>query len=484
MNDQIRRLTVVIALMFLALMVSATTVQFAQAGDLNADGRNVRTFYREFGRDRGPIVVAGTPIVTSEPVDDAYNYLRRYEQGPAYAHLTGYFSVVHSSMTGLERSGNEVLNGNDPGLLVARIQALVTGNQPRGGALELTIDPAAQAAAIEGLGDQRGAVVALDPRTGAILAMYSSPSFDPNPLASHVREEATTAYDELANDPDRPLLNRAIGGDQYAPGSTFKLVTAAAMVENGLTADSMVEAPTEYQLPQTQTYMHNPGEAACGDGSGSTTLRQALVQSCNTPFAIGAVDLGTDEINEQAEAFGFGQELAVPLPVTPSRFPADATPPELAQSSIGQFSVRTHPLQMAMVSSAIANDGVLMTPYLVQRTLTADLEEVDTHDEEVFSEPISERTAEEMTSMMIDVVEQGSSNPGAIPGVSVAGKTGSAEIDANTPPHAWYTGFAPADDPQVAVAVIVENGGNVGWGVGGAQIAAPIAASVMEAVLQ
>jgi peptidoglycan glycosyltransferase len=234
MNDQIRRLTVVVVLMFLALMVASTSVQFVQAGDLNADGRNVRTIYREYGRERGPIVVEGTPIVTSEPVDDAYSYLRVYQQPEAYAHVTGYFSVVHSSMTGMERAGNEVLNGDDPGLLLARLQSLFTGSQPRGGAVELTIDPAVQAAAIEGLGDQRGAAVALDPSTGAILAMYSSPSFDPNGLASHDRAEAQAAYDALVADPDRPLLNRAIGGDTYAPGSTFKLVTASAMLESGL----------------------------------------------------------------------------------------------------------------------------------------------------------------------------------------------------------------------------------------------------------
>jgi hypothetical protein len=285
MNDQIRRLTVVVVLMFLALMVASTSVQFVQAGDLNADGRNVRTIYREYGRERGPIVVEGTPIVTSEPVDDAYSYLRVYQQPEAYAHVTGYFSVVHSSMTGMERAGNEVLNGDDPGLLLARLQSLFTGSQPRGGAVELTIDPAVQAAAIEGLGDQRGAAVALDPSTGAILAMYSSPSFDPNGLASHDRAEAQAAYDALVADPDRPLLNRAIGGDTYAPGSTFKLVTASAMLESGLTPDSLVDAPTQYTLPGSQSIMHNPGQAACGDGSGETTLRQALIQSCNTPFA-------------------------------------------------------------------------------------------------------------------------------------------------------------------------------------------------------
>jgi peptidoglycan glycosyltransferase len=483
MNDQIRRLTVVVVLMFLALMVASTSVQFVQAGDLNADGRNVRTIYREYGRERGPIVVEGTPIVTSEPVDDAYSYLRVYQQPEAYAHVTGYFSVVHSSMTGMERAGNEVLNGDDPGLLLARLQSLFTGSQPRGGAVELTIDPAVQAAAIEGLGDQRGAAVALDPSTGAILAMYSSPSIDPNGLASHDRAEAQAAYDALVADPDRPLLNRAIGGDTYAPGSTFKLVTASAMLESGLTPDSLVDAPTQYTLPGSQSIMHNPGQAACGDGSGETTLRQALIQSCNTPFAIGAVELGQDEMAAQAEAFGFGQDLTIPLAVTPSRFPEDMNDAQLATSAIGQYSVTTTPLQMAMVAAAIANDGELMRPYLVDRRLTADLEEISQTDPEVFSEPISAETAEEMTSMMIDVVAQGTGSSGAVPGYTVAGKTGTAEIDANTPPHAWFVGFVPADDPQIVVAVLVENGGDVGWGVGGGQIAAPIASSMMDAYL-
>jgi penicillin-binding protein A len=478
-NQPIRRLATVVALMFLALMVSATSVQFFQAGALNTDGRNVRTVYREYGRDRGPIVVAGESVASSSPVEDVYGYQRSYSPGPLYAHATGYFSTAFNRLTGLEATENEVLNGTSSSLLLQRIQTLVTGQQPQGGAVELTLDPAAQQAAAEALGDREGAVVAIEPATGAILAMVSSPSFDPNSLATHNRDDAQAAWTALNEDPAEPLVNRAIAGDQYAPGSVFKVVTAAAALEaEHLTPDSPVPGPTELTLPQTSHVIQNPLQRACGDGSGEVPLIVAFRQSCNTTFAQLAMDMGEEELRAQAEAFGFDQPLEIPLKVTPSRFPAEPSPPELAMSGIGQSDVRVTPLQMAMVTAAIANDGVQMQPYLVARELSPDLEVVATTEPNELRESVSPETAAHLTEMMVEVVNNGTGTAAQIPGVQVAGKTGTAEISADVAPHAWFMGFAGADNPEVAVAVVVENAGDGGTHAG------PVAKAVMEAVLR
>src|SRR5690625_2966190 len=250
--------------MFLALMVAATSVQFFQAPSLNADGRNVRTIYREYGQDRGPIIVAGEAIASSSPVDSPYGYQRSYAEPQLYAHLTGYFAAALSSMTGLERAANDVLGGSADSLVVQRIQDLITGRQPQGGSVELTLDPAAQQAAWDALGDQRGGVVALDTRTGAVLAMVSKPSFDPNALATHSGADAQAAYDALIADPAEPLANRAIAGDLYAPGSSFKVVVAAAAIEEqGLDFDSPVPSPAQLQLPLSTQIVNNPGGISC-----------------------------------------------------------------------------------------------------------------------------------------------------------------------------------------------------------------------------
>jgi len=480
-NRPIRRLATVVVVMFLALMMGATSVQFFQADRLNADPRNVRTVYREYGRDRGPIVVAGEAVARSEPVDDNYEYQRVYPHGELYGHVTGYFSTAHNRLTGLEMSENEVLNGTSSSLLLQRIQTLVTGNQPQGGAIELTIDPNAQRAAADALGDRRGAVVALDPETGAILSMVSTPGFDPNALATHVREDADGAYERYTSqEAGSPLTNRAIGGDQYPPGSSFKVITAAAALESGEVAgpDAMVPGPTTLDLPQTSHVIYNPERLPCGDGSGEVTLTQAFRQSCNTTFGQLSMDMGEDTLREQAEAFGFGEDLDVPQSVTPSRFPDDPTPPELAMSGIGQASVRVTPMQMAMVAAAVANDGTQMQPYLVARELTADLEEVSSTQPRTLRESVSPETADALSTMMVEVVENGTGTAAQIPGVTVAGKTGTAQVSEGVEAHSWFIGFADAGDgPEVAVAALVENGGD------GGSTAGPIAREVMQAVL-
>lgn len=483
MNTPIRKIGFLVMIMFLALMAQTTWVQYGQAGDLNADSRNTRTVYHEYGRDRGPIVVDGQPVAYSEKAKGPFKFQRVYEEGELYAPVTGFFSVVFQA-TGIENANNDVLNGSDDSLLWSRIRTLVTGGEQRGGSVELTIDPDVQKAAMNALGDQRGAAVAMDPKTGAILAMVSTPSFDPNILASHDTGQVNSDYAELANRDDRPLINRAIGGDQYAPGSTFKLIDLAMILESGdYEPDSVVDAPTLLDLPNTDRKIQNPGGATCGS-DGKATLEHALTVSCNTPFASLAMEFGADALQEQAEKFGFGQDLSIPLRTVPSRFGAPEDDAQLAMTSIGQFDVRTTPLQMAMVSAAIANDGVLMTPYLVETQRGSDLRVTYSASPKEFSTPISSDTASTMTSMMTSVVDKGTGTPAQISGVKVAGKTGTAQTGTDADQHAWFTSFAPADDPQVAVAVLVENGGSLGSEATGAKVAAPIARAMMEAAIE
>jgi peptidoglycan glycosyltransferase len=480
-NTQIRRVFAVMMVMFVALMVSVTSIQFFRAGSLNADGRNVRTLYREYGRDRGPIVVAGDAVAVSTPVDDDFGYLREYPEGELLAPVTGYFSLVNG-ITGIEDAENAVLNGTSSSLLLERTQALFTGRQPAGGSVELTIDPAAQRAGYEAFGEQVGGAVALDPTTGAVLALISRPSFDPNLLASHDTAAVADEFERLNADEGRPLDNRAIASRLYPPGSTMKLITSAALLAEGYTPDSQVPAPDSFQLPGSGSLLRNPAGERCGGGD-TVTLEFALQISCNTPFAILGAEIGDDALRAQAEAFGFGRDLDIPLTVTPSIFPDDPDAAQTAMSAIGQFDVRATPLQMAMVSAAVANRGELMRPYLVATTRGPNLDLLDETEPDVFSTAMTETNAAYLRDMMINVVENGTGTRAQIPGVTVAGKTGTAQTAEGLPPHAWFTAFAPAEDPQVAVAVAVEYGGTLGDDATGSRVAAPIAKAIMEAVL-
>lgn len=483
MNTALRRLSTVLVAMFVVLLIGTTWVQFGQASALNNDPRNVRTLYREYGKPRGPIIVAGQPIAQSSPVDTPFGYQRSYPQGDLYSAVTGFYSVVNGR-TQLEQSMNDVLTGQADSLFWSRIQDLITGRQPQGSSVELTIDPAAQQAAFDALGGQQGAVVAIEPSTGKILAMVSTPGFDPNALATHDTTAANAAYQELLAADGNPLSNNTIS-ENYPPGSTFKLVTAAAALESGdYTPDSVLAAPTTLTLPGTSTVLPNFGGSSCG-ANGQATLAESMRISCNTAFAQLGVDLGDDAIREQAERFGFDSDsLTIPMRVAASTYPADPNAAQTALTAIGQESVRSTPLQMAMVASAIANDGALMTPYLVQTVRTADLDVVSEAEPKQLSEAVSPTTAQQLTDMMVNVVQSGSGTAAQIPGVQVAGKTGTAQTGREgEAPHAWFTAFAPADNPQVAVSVIVQHGGDVGSEATGGRVAAPIARAVMEAVI-
>lgn len=481
MNEPIRRLSVVVLMLFLTLMASASWVQFVQADQLGQDQRNVRTLYRQFGSFRGPIVVDGDAIVRSVPVDDPFNYQRVYANGPLYAHVTGYYSIG-PGRSALEQAKNELLNGSADALFWTRLGELFAGTEQEGATVELTLSAAVQQVAYDALGDHTGAVVALDPRTGAILAMVSKPTYDPTALAVHSTSEANRIYQSLLADETKPLINRAIGGDTYAPGSSFKLIVAAAALKAGYSPDTLLEAPQELDLPLTTATIKNYGGARCGP-TDQITLLDALRVSCNTAFAQLAMDLGWPAIAETAAEFGWGSSLNIPLGVTPSRLPQDPNEPQIAQSGIGQFDVRTTPLQMAMVAAAIGNRGVLMEPYLVSTVRDPDLRVVERTNPSEFSEPLSRDDAAALTVMMQAVVSNGSGVAASIDGVSVAGKTGTAETGFNTAPHTWFIGFAPAENPVVAVAVIVENGGDLGNEATGGRVAAPIARQVIEAAI-
>ena len=354
MNRPLRKVAVGCLLLFGLLLVNVNYVQVVRAGDYRDDPRNSRVLLRTYEQPRGPIAVVDaaqgrTAIAQSTRTDGPLTYLRTYPGGPPFAHVLGYYSFVFGR-AGLERSQDQVLSGEDSRLFVNRISDIVTGREPEGGSIVLTLDPQAQQAAYAALATRglRGSVVALDARTGAVLAMVSTPSYDPSRLSSFDAADVRAYYDELNGATDDPLLNRAIART-YPPGSTFKVLTAAAALASGeVTPETMLPSPRTLDLPQTDRDLGNFGGSAC---TGETsTLADALRISCNTAFAALGLELGEQALAEQAEAFGFGDDsLDVPTTVATSVFPSDMSPPSLAQASIGQFDVRVTPLQMAMV---------------------------------------------------------------------------------------------------------------------------------------
>jgi peptidoglycan glycosyltransferase len=481
-NKELRRVSVVVLLMFIALFGSSTIIQVFQQDNLKADGRNSRTLYASFSAERGPILVDGQPIAVSTAVDDEYKYQRSYPQGPLYSAVTGYFTLNQGN-TGVEGSLNDYLSGTANEQFLDQLNGILTGQNPKGAAVELTIDPVVQQAAWDALGDYTGAVVALNPKTGEILAMVSKPTYDPNVLATHDSAAFRTSYDSLLGNPTDPLINRTIAGDLNPPGSTFKLVVASAALESGLTPDTAFPNPATLTLPQSTAKITNAEGGSCGGGA-TATIATALRLSCNIPFAQLGLQLGYPTIVKQARKFGFGDnDLKIPMHVEPSVYPQTQSPAEQMLSSFGQGSDRVSPLQMAMVSAAIANGGQLMRPNVVESITAPDLSVLRAFEPSVYGNPVSPATAATMTQLMVADVANGAASNARINGVDVAGKTGTAENGDSEPYTLWFTGFAPANDPQVAVAVVVEDGGGRGQSAFGNQIAAPIAKTVIEAVL-
>lgn len=483
MNKPIRRLAFVVAMLFGALLLATTWIQFVTARDLNSRPGNTRTLLNNYSRERGAILVAGSPIAKSVPTDDDLKFVRTYPSPRLYSQVTGYYSFTYGAGGGVEGAEDALLSGRSDKLFYRRVVDMLTGKAPTGASVELTINPRAQEAADKALGDQAGAVVALDPTTGAILAMVSHPQYDPSSLASHNLDSVENAWKALRANKGQPDTNRAIGGNLYPPGSTFKLVTAAAALSSGkYTEQSQVPGPASLNLPLSSADLPNANRQPCGPND-QTSLARAMEISCNTAFGSLGIELGGDALRAQAAKFGFGDSLRVPLRVEPSVVP-QLNEPQAAQAAVGQYEVRATPLQMAMVSAAIANKGTLMKPYLVKDTRNSDLDVIDETEPEKLSEAVSPEVAAALTRMMLTVVQSGTGAPAQIPGVAVAGKTGTAENVKGGAPHAWFTSFAPADDPKIAVAVVVESGGNAGSEAAGGTVAAPIARQVIEAVLR
>jgi peptidoglycan glycosyltransferase len=485
-NKQLKRVSTVVLLMFIALFASTSVIQVFSTDQLKNDSRNVRTQEDSYSAQRGEILTSdGKVIAKSVPSKDDYKYQRVYTTSKLYSAVTGYFTFDQYN-PGVEGALNQYLSGTANAQFFDNLNSIVTGQTPKGASVQLTIDPVVQKAAYDALGSNRGAVVALDPKTGAILAMVSKPGFDANRLAVHNNAKFFAAYNALSKSSLKPLVNRAIAGDLYHPGSVFKLLVATAAIDSGkFTADSEFPNPARLKLPESNSYIENSGGGTCGPGA-KASIATAIRLSCNIPMAQLGAALGQDVIAEYAKKFGFGDTIKIAedgMSVTPSIYPDDLDAPSLMLSAFGQSDDRVTPLQIAMDSAAIANGGSLMKPTLIDKIIAPDLTELKTLDPTVYSTPMSSATASSVRDMMISSVANGAASNARIDGVDVAGKTGTAENGEGEPYTLWFTGFAPASDPKVVVAVVVENGGGLGQDAFGNLVAAPIGKKVLEAVL-
>ncbi|MFG2254937.1 penicillin-binding transpeptidase domain-containing protein [Streptomyces mirabilis] len=482
MTKYIRRAAALCAVLLLALLVNATRVQVFQAGAYDDNPANRRQTIARYGQPRGDILVGGRPVTGSRDSGQQLRYERTYTDGPLYAPVTGFASQVYGA-TFLENSEDGILSGSDPLLSRFPLWNDATRAQNPAGKVVTTIAPAAQRAAYRGLGSRRGAVAAIEPSTGRILALVSTPSYDPGEL-SGTGKAVTHAWKRLNGAADKPMLNRAIR-QTYPPGSTFKVVTAAAALDAGVVTDldTSTTSPDPYRLPGTTTRLTNESEG-CEDAS----LRYAFEWSCNTVFAKLGVDVGLSDMTRTAADFGFNDRLRIPFSVAPSNFDTTLDKAQLALSSIGQFNTRATPLQMAMISAAVAGGGSVKTPYLVERTTTRNDSTVSTTGPRTLHQAMNPATAMRMREMMTDVVTEGTGTNAAIPGATVGGKTGTAQhgIDNLGMPYAWFISWAQADgamEPAVAVAVVVEDAAADRGDISGGGDAAPIAKAVMRAVL-
>jgi penicillin-binding protein A len=477
MNKELKRISTAVLIMFVALLCSSTVVSVFQVDNLRVDSRNVRTMYDSYSAERGPILVAGKPVAESKASKDQYNFQRVYTAGELYSAATGYFTL-NQGTTGVEAALNDHLSGTANDQFLDKVNAILTGDKPKGAAVELTLDAKIQKAAWDALGDKTGAVVALNPKTGAILALISKPAYDPNILASHDNQDVLAAYKKLLEDPTNPLVNRTIAGDLYHPGSVFKLLVTAAAIDSGkFTADSEFPNPPSLKLPLSSSVLHNAEGGNCGGGA-KVSIADALRLSCNIPFAQIGAAVGQDTIGDYAKKFGYGARIKIPMSSTPSVYPANMDAPTEMLSSFGQGDVRVTPLQIAMVTAGIANGGTLMQPTVVKTVTAPNLKVIQPFQPSVYSQPISSQTSATLRQLMVNNVNNGAASNARISGVDVGGKTGTAQNGEGRPFTLWFTGFAPANDPQIAVAVVVEN--ETGFG---NDVAAPIARKVIEAVL-
>jgi len=490
MDKQIRRLGYALVALFLLLFVQVNYLQvFAADRIANNPANTTRLLIQAADIDRGNILArdGSTILAESVPTRGEFKYLRKYPEGPLYADVTGAYPLV-GAPTNLEASYNDLLSGRATDLLPSTLVDQILGRPRKGATVVTTIDPNLQQVAAQEIDKARfgGAVVAMDPSTGEILAMASNPTYDPNELASHDIKSATASYNRLTKDPKHPLLSNA--NDQlYPPGSTFKLVTASAALEDGVDPNAAIwnNPGSSLPLPQTTHTLSNFGGEVCPGGS-KVSLSDALTYSCNTIFGEVGLQLGPNKLADQAKAYGFDGHVPFNIGFSEGQFPDPGTldPPQTAFSAIGQGSVLANPLQMALVGSAIANGGVEMRPQLVSEVRDSRGTLVQSFHPEAYGKPISSQTAGELTTMMESVVNHGTAQGLGIPGIQLAAKTGTAQHGTGgKPPHAWFVAFGPNPNPQIVVAVLVLDGGNLGSDATGAAVAGPVAQAVIEAAL-
>lgn len=485
MNKPLRRIAIFVGLLVLALLVRDNWLQLVQADELKTDPKNRRVAIERYSQPRGNIIVDGKSITGStETKSGDFRYKRTYKNGPMWSPVTGYASQAFGANQ-LEALNDGILSGDDDRLFFNRTIDMLTGKPQKGGNVVTTLNAKAQKAAFEGLGNKKGAVAAINPKTGAILALASTPSYDPSSFAGNGKSD-TKEWSKLQKEQndEEPMLNRALR-QTYPPGSTFKVVTAAAGLESGkYDLDKATDSEDPYQLPDSQTKLPNEGNIPCENA----TVRNALRYSCNTVFAKMSNELGNDQMKETAEKFGFNdKELDTPVRAAESVYPKD-NKPQNAMAGIGQASNRATPLQMAMVASSVANNGALMKPYMVDQLVAPNLNVVEQHKPSEMSRPLSSENAQKLQQGMETVVQKGTGTSAQIPGVTVGGKTGTAQRGENNSenPYAWFISYAKNQDGDVpvAVAVVIEGSDALRSDIAGGKLAAPVAKGVMKAVLE
>ncbi|MFG2757700.1 peptidoglycan D,D-transpeptidase FtsI family protein [Streptomyces wuyuanensis] len=483
MNKPLRRIAIFCGLLVLALMIRDNWIQYVRADELNTHKFNRRVQIERYAYERGNIIVDGKPITGSvETKGSDFKYKRTYTNGPMWAPVTGFASQAFDANQ-IEKLEDGILTGNDDRLFFDRTLAMFTGEKKKGGDVVTTLNGKAQAAAFKGLGDNKGAVAAIDPQTGKILALASTPSYNPSVFAGNSIKDSENRQ-KLLSDKDKPMVNRALR-ETYPPGSTFKVVTAAAALENGVVED--IDAPTDtpepYMIPLSRTPMKN-SHGGCEKAS----LNAAMEVSCNSVFANLGDKVSRDKMVEMAQKFGFNNaEIDTPVRASSSVYNKTMDRGGNALSSIGQFDTAATPLQMAMVTAAIANDGKLMKPYMIDQLRAPNLDVVQTFEPEEMSRPVSQENAQLLQRMMENVVEKGTGQKARINDVTVGGKTGTAQhgVGNSKRPYAWFISYAKTDSGSpVAVAVVVEDSnGTARDDISGGGLAAPIARNVMKAVL-
>ncbi|HKN49790.1 MAG TPA: penicillin-binding transpeptidase domain-containing protein, partial [Actinomycetota bacterium] len=459
MNRQIRIIGLIALVLFGVSFVNLNWVQLVNAQHLADNPANVRVILKEYAIARGPILSGDEKTVAAsvKTPTEMLKYLRTYPEGPTYADVSGYYSYVYGRGQ-LEATYNKDLTGQGGGLTMQSLSDQLLGGTQQGNTVVTTINDQLQKAAAQALGTHRGAVVALDTTTGAILAMVSSPSYDPSTISSHDPNADAAAWKALQADPGKPMLNRATS-QTYPPGSTFKVITAAAALENGLGVNTSYAPAGQFLPAQTNSPIKNFGNEVCGGN-----MTQALTQSCNVYFARLATQLPAGTLAKTARDFGFGEAPPLDIGDVASRLPTDAdlkSPAFVAQSAIGQYNVAATPLQMALVAAGIANQGKIMVPRLVKEVRDPQGNVIRSIPPALWKTAVSPDVAATLTTLMEGVVDSGTGTAAQIPGVKVAGKTGTAQNATGQPPHAWFISFAPADAPKIAVAVLIENGGNL-----------------------